>query len=79
MAERGRSDPSTSALRAYAQGERIVVIPCPKKKAPLRAPVFMAFWFSQNLYLAVIMTDQRWLGIGTPGVWPSLITRLCGT
>jgi len=23
MAERGRSDPSTSALRAYAQGERV--------------------------------------------------------
>ena len=32
----------------------------------------------QNLYIAVIMTDQRWLGIGTPGVWPSLITRFCG-
>ncbi len=31
----------------------------------------------QNVYFAVINTDQRWLGFGTPD-WPSLICRFCG-
>jgi hypothetical protein len=44
-----------------------------EKPAPLRAPVSFAgrsvvLRYDQNVYFAVIMTDQRWLGIGTPGV-----------
>ncbi len=49
-----------------------------KKTGAARAPVESPILFDQNEYFAVIMTDQRWLGIGTPGVWPSLMTRFCG-